>query len=49
MLGGDLLGEGQAQPDAFGLARDERLEQGVGQLGRRTRPGVADLDASRFP
>ena len=39
-----LLGEGQAEADPFGLARDERLAQGVGQLGRRPGPGVGDLD-----
>ena len=32
------------EPDALGLARDERLAQGFGQLGRRPRPGVGHLD-----
>ena len=44
VLGRHLLGEGQPEADPFGLARDERLAQGVGQLGRRPRPGVGDLD-----
>ena len=41
---GDLLGQRQPEPDPFGLARDERLAQGIGQLRRRPRPGVGDLD-----
>ena len=44
VLGRHLLGQGQPEPDPFGLARDERLAQGVGQLGRRPRAGVGDLD-----
>ena len=36
VLGRHLLGERQAEPDAFGLARDERLEQ-----GRRPAPAAA--------
>ena len=41
---GHLPGQGKPEPDAFGLARDERLEQGLGQLGGGPGPGVADLD-----
>ena len=44
VLGGHLLAECKAEPHAFGLARDERLEQGFGHFRRRAGPGVADLD-----
>ena len=34
----------QAQADPLGLARDERLAQGIGQLGRRPRAAVGHID-----
>ena len=44
VVAGHAMGQGQAEPDPFGLAGDERLAQGIGQLRRRPRAGVGHFD-----